>query len=367
MHDTSEEAGSRTINKGAGAVVLCLIVLLAWYVSADRQTPYTSQARVEGFVVGVAPKVAGLITQVHVANNQRVQASDLLFTLDQSDYLIALQRAESDLEKARQQLAAGDAGVAAARAGLEAALANEMKSQKDFERLSRLFEQDSGTISERRLEMSEASLVAATAQVAAARANIQQAIDAKGGDDDSSNAYLKSAQSALTKAQLDLDNTHVRAGKSGVITDLRAEVGQFAGVGKPVMTLVATDELWINAAFTENNLSALTEGAEVELLFDTLPGRVYEGYVLSVGLGVSASTNTQPGTLPSIQNNRDWLRQAQRFPVQIEIADLSDPHLRSALRMGGQASVVAYGDAPWILKSLAWLSIRVRSYLSYAY
>jgi len=27
---------------------------------------------------------------------------------------------------------------------------------------------------------------------------------------------------------------------------------------------------------------------------------------------------------------------------------------------------VAYGDAPWILESLAWLSIRIRSFLSYA-
>ncbi|MDG1065156.1 MAG: HlyD family secretion protein [Luminiphilus sp.] len=367
MSEAPEVTGKQTINRGAGLVFIILLALLAWYISADRLTPYTSQARVEGFVVGVAPKVAGSITQVNVSNNQRVDAGDLLFSIDQSDYLIAIERATSDLEKARQQLAAGDAGVDAARAGLEAALANEMKSAKDFERLSRLYEQDSGTISKRRLEMSEASLVAATAQVAAARATIQQAIDAKGGDNDGNNAYLKSAQSALAKAQLDLDNTFVKAAKSGVITDLRAEVGQFAGVGKPVMTLVATDELWINAAFTENNLSALSEGAKVELLFDVLPGQVYSGYVRSVGLGISASQNTQPGTLPSVQNNRDWLRQAQRFPVQVEIADLSDAELRSALRMGGQASVVAYGDAPWILRTLAWLSIRMRSFLSYAY
>lgn len=367
MNEAATENGAKTINRGAGIVVLVLVALLAWYISADRLTPYTSQARIEGFVVGVAPKVAGLITKVNVVNNQSVVASDVLFTIDQSDYLIALQRAESDLEKARQQLAAGDAGVDAARAGLDAALANEMKSQKDFERLSRLYAQDSGTISERRLEMSEASLVAATAQVVAARATIQQAIDAKGGDDDSSNAFLKSAQSALAKAQLDLANTSVTAAKSGVITDLRAEVGQFSGVGKPVMTLVATDELWINAAFTENNLSALNEGAEVELLFDVLPGQVYSGRVLSVGLGISASQNTQPGTLPSVQNNRDWLRQAQRFPVQIAINDLSDNSLKPALRIGGQVSVVAYGDAPWILEALAWMSIRIRSFLSYAY
>ena len=215
--------------------------------------------------------------------------------------------------------------------------------------------------------MSKASLEASTAQVAAARADIQRAIDAKGGDDDASNAFLKSAQSALAKARLDLANTRVRAAKTGVVTDLRAEIGQFAGVGKPVVTLIATDEVWINAAFTENNLNALQAGTEVEILFDVLPGRVYPGSIRSIGLGISASQPTQPGTLPSIQNNRDWLRQAQRFPVQIDIDDLADPELRDALRIGGQASIIAYGDAPWILDGLAWLSIRVRSILSYAY
>lgn len=367
MTTNEEAAGAKTVNRGAGLVFAFLILILTWYVAADRLTPYTSQARVEGFVVGVAPKVAGLVSEVNIANNQSVAAGDTLFMIDDSDYLIALERAESELQKAQQQLAAGDAGVEAARAGLDAAVANQEKSTKDFERLSRLYEQDPGTISQRRLEMSKASLEASTAQVAAARADIQRAIDAKGGDDDASNAFLKSARSALAKAQLDLANTRVRAAKTGVVTDLRAEVGQFAGVGKPVVTLVATDAVWINAAFTENNLNALKPGTEVEILFDVVPGRVYEGRVRSIGLGVSASQPTQPGTLPNIQNDRDWLRQAQRFPVQIDISDLSDQELREALRIGGQASIVAYGDAPWLLDALAWTSIRVRSILSYAY
>ncbi|MGD2007404.1 MAG: HlyD family secretion protein [Cellvibrionales bacterium] len=367
MNEPAAVDGKKAVNRGALGVLLLLVVLLSWYIAADRLTPYTSQARVEGFVVGVAPKVAGLVTAVTVGNNQTVSAGDVLFTIDTSDYEIALQRAESDYEKALQQLAAGDAGVTAARAGLVAAQANEAKSRQDFARLQRLYEQDPGTISQRRLEVSEASLAAARAQVTAAEADIQRAIDSKGGDDDANNAFLKGAETALSKARLDLANTEVRAGKTGVITDLKAEVGQFAGVGHPVMTLVATDEFWINAAFTENNLSVLQPGAEVEVLFDVLPGEVFSGRVRSVSLGVSASQPAQPGTLPKVQNDRDWLRQSQRFPVQVDIVDVSDPTLREALRIGGQASVIAYADAPWLLRGLAWLSIRVRSVLSYAY
>ena len=367
MNEATSENGKAAVNRGALGVLLLLVVLLAWYVAADRLTPYTSQARVEGFVVGVAPKVAGLVTAVAVGNNQAVAAGEVLFRIDTSDYVIALQRAESEYEKALQQVAAGDAGVAAARAGLLAAQANEQKSQQDFERLNRLYEQDPGTISQRRLEVSQASLAAARAQVSAAEADIQRAIDSKGGDDDANNAFIKAAETAVAKARLDLANTEVRAGKTGVITDLRTEVGQFAAVGHPVMTLVATEEFWINASFTENNLSVLKPGAEVELLYDVLPGRVFNGRVRSVGLGISASQPVQPGTLPKVQNDRDWLRQSQRFPVQVDIIDEGDPELLGALRIGGQASVMAYSDAPWLLKGFAWLSIRVRSLLSYAY
>ena len=367
MTDNDTTPADKAINRGTRTVAIVILLSLVWYISADRLTPYTSQARIEGFVVGVAPKVAGLVTKVFVANNTRVDVGQPLFELDRADYEIALDRARSELEKARNQVQAGDASVTAARAGLDAALANEDKNRKDFDRLTRLYAQDPGTISQRRLEISKAALDGAIAQVAAARADIVRAIESKGGSDDTDNAFLRAAESAVAKAELDLANTVIRAGASGVITDLRTEVGQFAATGNPVMTLVVTDALWINAAFTENNLGHIEVGTPVELLFDVLPGEVFDGEVTSVGLGVSAGSPPPPGQLPTVQNNRDWLRQAQRFPVEVALAGKVPGEVLSHLRIGGQASVMAYGDAPAPLRWLGKLSLRVRSYLSYAY
>lgn len=368
--DTGSASGAeveRRVQRSALMVLAAILLTLAWYVAADRLTPYTDQARIEGFVVGVAPKVSGSVMEVYVSNNQTVEEGQSLFRVDAADYQIALDRARSELDKARSQVSAGEAGVTAARAGLDAALANEVKSRKDYERLQRLFDQDPGTISQRRLEMSEASLEAAVAQVAARRADIERAIESKGGTDDSNNAFLRAAESAVAKAELDLSNTIVRAARRGVITDLRTEIGQFAGAGKPLMTLVATHELWVNAAFTENNLGHITSGTPVEILFDVLPGQVFTGQISSVGLGVAAGKPPQPGSLPSVDNSRDWLRQSQRFPVQVSIDMPEDATLLGALRMGGQASVMAYPDPPAPLKWLGQLSLRVRSVLSYAY
>ncbi|MFQ3225703.1 MAG: multidrug resistance efflux pump [Lentimonas sp.] len=255
----------------------------------------------------------------------------------------------------------------AAQANLLAAKANFIKAEKDQNRLRSLREDDAGTISLRRLEVSEASLEQARAGVSAAEAGVRQAIEQMGGEDQSKNSTLKTARSAVDKAQRDLENTTVRAASNGVVTDLRAEVGQFANTGAPVMTLVALSNVWINASFTENNLGHIRAQTPVEVIFDVLPGRVFEGRIQSIGLGVEAGNTTAPGSLPTVSNNRDWLRQSQRFPVMITFDLTQDEALRDSLRIGGQVSVMAYSQESRLLKTLGEWYIRLQSWLSYAY
>jgi len=72
-------------------IVMALIIgSLGWYLLSDRYAPYTSQARVQGYVVGVSPEVAGTVTKVLVSNNQEVQEGDALFEIDPSQYQICL-------------------------------------------------------------------------------------------------------------------------------------------------------------------------------------------------------------------------------------------------------------------------------------
>jgi multidrug resistance efflux pump len=360
------QAPARAVNRGALLVLLVIVLSFAWYLFADRFTPYTRQARLQGFVVGVAPEVAGVVSEVRVRNDQEVAAGQPLFLIDPTNYEIALKRAESDYESAQRQVGAGGAAVEAARAQLRAAIANREKARKDAERLERLYREDPGAISVRRLEIAQASYEAAMAQVDAAEADIQRAIEQMGGDEED-NTILKTALTALEKARHDLEKTVVRAPSRGVITDLRADVGRFAGTGSPVVTLIAIHEVWINAEYTENNLGHLEAGSPVEIIFDALPGVVFNGEVRTIGLGISAGQAPAPGTLPTVQNNRDWLRQAQRFPVVVDFDLTQDERLRGKLRVGGQASVIAYtGEYP-LLDMLGRWYIRLLSWLSYLY
>jgi multidrug resistance efflux pump len=355
------DSSGRAVKWIVGAIAVSLI----WYLLADRFTPYTQQARVQAYVVAVAAEVSGRVTRVFVHNNQEVNAGDVLFEVDGEQYRIAAERARAELESTRRQIGASTAGIDSARASLRAAIANEVKARQDSERLERLYREDEGTVSLRRLEVARATHEQAQSQVAAARAEVERAREQQGGGE-AENAQLRSAAAALEKAQLDLANTRVRARSAGVITDLRTETGQFAAAGNPVMTLIAIRDVWISADMTENNLGHLKPGTPVAVALDALPGEVFEARVRSIGYGVSVGQSTPPGGLPTVQNSRDWLRPAQRFPVIVEFEPGERARLHN-VRVGGQAEVMAFPSPGNPLNPLGRVFLRVMSWVSYLY
>ena len=364
---TGAEAQPGKATRAGASVVLALIAgSLLWYFVADRLTPHTTQARLQAFVVPVAGEVAGKVLAVHVRNNDEVQPGQPLFDIDPEQYRIALQRSRSDFESVRSSVNASVATVEAARASLQAAQANQVKAEKDAMRHEALYAEDPGAISVRRLEVAQATGVEARSRAKAAEADLRKAQEAAGEAGDA-NAQLRSARSAVEKAELDLARTKVVAPARGTVTDLRTDVGHFAQAGAPAMTLIANHDLWISADMTENNLGNIDPGDEVAIVLDVLPGEVLKGRVRSVGGGVSSGEQqAPPGTLPTIQNNRDWLRQAQRFPVAVEI-DAAETERLGRIRPGGQAEGMVYTGDNFVMNLLGAAYIRLMSLLSYLY
>ncbi len=361
-----ENSAKKSVKKGTIIILMLIIFSLLWYLVSDRYTPYTQQARIDGYVVGVSSEVSGVVREVWVKNNQFIEAGQKLFEIKRSQYEISLNKARSDLEDVKRQIAAGSAGVESAESNLAAAKANKKKAQQDVNRLEGLYKKDPGAISIRRLESSRSSYAQALAKVSGAEAEVVRAIEQKGGEGEN-NAKLKSATSAVNKAELDLSHTTTYASSAGIITDLRTDVGQFANAGSPLMTFISMHDIWVEAQFTENNLGHMKAGSRVELVIDSVPGEVFSGEVRSIGLGVAFGQTPPAGTLPTIDNNRDWLRQSQRFPVIISFDVEQRDSLRQFIRIGGQAEVIAYTEGYGFLNSLAKIYIRIMSYFSYAY
>ena len=344
-------------------ILILSFVLLIAYLAADRLTPVSSQARVHALVVPVASEVSGTVVDVVVGNNQEVQAGDSLFRVDDERYRLAVASAEAGLESARQATGASSAGVDAAEAGVVSARARLVQSEQDAVRLRRIKAQDPGALSDRRLEQAEAGLIVARQQLAAAQASLEQAKQNRGsvGED---NSRIQQAVAALEQAVLNLERTNVVAPTRGVVTDVRVDRGNFAAAGAPQMTFISTDNVWVQADFTENNLGNVEIGDAVRLVFDVFPGRVFDGTVRAIGYGVAVDS-APLGGLPTIDNSRQWLRDAQRFPVVIDF-EMPTEDMRK-LKVGAQVTALIYASDSWILNTLGALYIRIGSILSYAY
>jgi multidrug resistance efflux pump len=170
-----------------------------------------------------------------------------------------------------------------------------------------------------------------------------------------------------TRQSWTLQYTRIVAPNDGLVTDLRVDVGNFAATGQPLMTFVAVHQIWVEANLTENNLGHIKPGDPVDLVLDVWPDQVLRGRVRNITYGVTAAESTsKPGGLPTVQNTRDWLRNAQRFPVLI---DFENPEEATQLggRVGSQVNVTVYtGDHP-ILNAMGRFVTQLSRLFSYAY
>jgi len=366
---TEIEATPETPSRAPGRTALILFgmlaVLLVLHVIGDRLTPFTSQARLHARVVPIASEVGGRIKAIHVSNDQIIKAGAPLFTLDDANFLIGIEKAEADISATMREQAAQDAGIVLAQSQRQIALEEQNKADLDWARHQRIRLEDAGAISQRRIELSRASAIEAAARVRAADAQVAQARAARGPVTDE-NDRLIAARSALARARLDLERTTVRAPGPGVVTDLRIERGQVANPGSPIMSFISLNDGWVTADMTENNLGLIQPGDRAEIVLDALPGQVIKGKVRSVGYGVASGGRSQPGGLTEVSNSRDFLRSAQRFPVIVDFAN-RDPKVLRQLREGGQADVIVYATDNSVMGILGWLYIRLAALASYAY
>src|SRR5713101_8065673 len=87
------------------AILLFILVLVAYYAASDRYTPLTSDAYVQAYVVQVACRVQGQVVRVHVKENDRVSKGDLLFEIDPRPFEHRVAQLEAKLAYTVQQVA----------------------------------------------------------------------------------------------------------------------------------------------------------------------------------------------------------------------------------------------------------------------
>ena len=365
--EAPKEPVVQPVQKKSPVTLITLIVLvismlfLAWYVLSDRHVPYTDQARINGLMVPVSPKVSGYVTAINVGLHSQVQPGDTLFQIDRRPYLLAIEIAEANLDNTAQAVASKTASVKSAAGRLGMARAQLERAERDWNRVQTVLKENPGALSQADKDQSETGLLKAKEQVFSAEADLERA-EQNLGISGEQNAQFRASVKALEQAQLDLAYTDVIASSAGYIESFSIDLGFYAAAGQPMATLVSGSHNWIQADMKENNLSLMKPGNKVEITLDIFPGKIFTGKVKSIGYGVSTG-NTNRGDLPSISGAKGWLRDPQRFPV---IILFDDKTIYPQLRHGGQVDVVVFTrENGGLLAALGRFRIRMISWLSY--
>ena len=308
-------------------------MVLGWAMwNAYMGAPWTRDGTVRTYVVTMAPEVAGRIVELPVRDNQLVRKGDVLLVIDPTDYQIAVRLAEAAVHQAQAnaqtidaQITVQQAQIAASQAQVEQAQAAVTFSQQQAARYKDLAEREYGTVQmeqqtasnlhkdQAALKNEQAALTLAERQVASLKA--QRA---------SADATIAQASASRDQAKVNLERTQIRAPVDGWVTNLLAQLGDYATVGKNVIALVDANSFWVDAYFEETQLGSIREGdpANVKLMGYS---QVVRGEVGSLARGINVA-NAQPNGqgLATVNPIFTWVRLAQRIPVRIHIDQLPE-------------------------------------------
>lgn len=306
--NTEVKEKPKGVKRRIAAIVGVIVVLLvAVYVAHELHYQSTDDAYVETTTVNVSPRISGQIEEVYITDNQHVKAGDLIAVIDDDDYKIKLEQADSNYEKIKLDQSNAQANLVAAQSNIDLA-------KRDLERYRNLYEQ--GAVSKQTFDAAQVKYDNAQAGLTQA----EQALFSNKDGQTVADTNLRSAKAARDKAALDLSYTKIYAPQSGTVSSRRVEKGMWVSAGSPLFTLVP-EEVWVVANFKENQLRYMKPGQPVEIKVDTYPNKRFQGKVDSI----QRASGAKSSLFPPENAVGSFVKIVQRIPVKIVFTEKINP------------------------------------------
>ncbi|MBA1195019.1 HlyD family secretion protein [Pseudomonas entomophila] len=256
-----------------GRVVLTLLVVafaavLVWQMVVYYLfAPWTRDGHIRADVIQIAPDVSGLIQKVEVRDNQMIKRGDVLFTIDQDRFGLALRQARATLAERQETLAQA---------------ARETRRNRKLGNL-----------------------------VAAEQLEESQSREAR------ARSAVNAAQVAVDTAQLNLDRSVIRSPVDGYLNDRAPRAHEFVTAGRAVLSVVDSASYHVDGYFEETKLGAIHVGDAVDIRVMGDDTRL-RGHVQSMAAGIEdRDRSSGSNLLPNVNPAFSWVRLAQRIPVRI--------------------------------------------------
>jgi membrane fusion protein (multidrug efflux system) len=314
--------------------LLVVVPLLAiagagyWWLSGGRYV-VTENAYVKAHIVQIAPEVAGTVRRVPVLDHASVSTGDVLLTLEQRPFRLALDSAEAELDTARAHVETLRGTWRETVTELADAESRAAYAQRQWQRQEELAVKGILSASKRDESLNDARTAAD--RVTSVKEKQRRVLAALNGDPElpaDQHPMVREKTAARERAALDLARTTIHAPVDGTVVNLRVQRGEQVKAATPLFVLVAMARPWVEANFKETELTYVRVGQRARVVLDTYPDTTWEAIVESV----SPATGAEFAILPPQNASGNWVKVVQRLPVKLRLLPhVGEPPLRAGM------------------------------------
>jgi membrane fusion protein (multidrug efflux system) len=298
-------------------VVILTITGIYIYYQHSEQYPSTDNAYVNSNLVNIAPKVGGYIMQIYVNNNQLVHTGDILVTINPQDYALMLDKAQQDLEIAKEQEDNAMQQISLSKVALNKAVSDYKFALEIDKRYSDLYQQNAGSLQD--MQKYHNQLDVAKQALNQANINVTQATISY----NAAKTHAEQAKIEIKNASNNNKYTIIKSPVNGYVSSLNLQIGELVAPGQKLFGIVDNTSWWVDANFKETQLKRIKVGQAAEIALDMYKHK-YHGIVDSI----SYASGNIFSLLPAQNATGNWVKVTQRFTVRIKLDNNNDFPLR---------------------------------------
>ncbi len=270
-------------------------------VSTLIETSFPGRAKAVN-EVNLSFRVTGPLITRPVIVGDDVKKGDIIARIDPQDFEVRLGNVESQLERAKAELAAlrvaRPEDISSARAAVQEAEAAQTLAQQNLDRLNRIKEQDPGAVAEAPIDQAVEARRKAGARLRQARDSLRVAeTGARPEDIAAKEAQIRSLEASVQSARDDLSYTELRAPFDGTIVATFVDNFEFVQAQQPIVRMVDPTSMEFTVFVPENLIILARYVTTVTVRFDALPGVEVPASIKEIAKEASQATRTFPVTL----------------------------------------------------------------------
>lgn len=296
--------------------IICLVVIgvlfILYWALYGRTIEDTDDAYVNGSQNIITSQVSGTINKLMIEDTQYVNKGDLLATIDDIDYKLALENATASLGKAIRYYSALSSQVTQLQKDVIAKENTLKKAKTDYQIAKSSYE--AGLASKHEFLTAKDNLNIAIASLEQSNSALDNAITQVSSTSIMTHPDVQQAITAYKKAYVDLERTKIYAPVSGIVAKKAIFLGQEVTPSQELLTIINLENTWADVNLKETQMKNVKVGNKVILVSD-VNKKKYSGYVQ----GISAGTGSSLSLLPAQNATGNWIKIVQRVPVRVHI------------------------------------------------